>query len=81
MVAAVKPITNMNVQRPKHIGPQEAWALVESGANPFFLDTRNAKHWGQSKEKIPGAVRIWREELADRVDEVPADRPVITYCA
>ena len=63
------------------ISAEDAWRLVEEGARPVFIDTRNAKHWGQSDVKIPGAVRIWREELAERLDEVPRGRPVITYCA
>ena len=65
----------------RHISPEEAWQLVEGGTNPVFLDTRNAKHWGASDVKIPGALRIWREELAERIGEVPRGRPVVTYCA
>jgi rhodanese-related sulfurtransferase len=62
------------------IGAEEAWRLLQSGANPVFIDTRNAKHWGQSDVKILGALRIWREELEARIDEVPRGRPIITYC-
>jgi hypothetical protein len=62
------------------IGVEEAWRLVEQGADPVFIDTRNAKHWGQSDSMIPGALRIWREELEARIDEVPRGRTVITYC-
>jgi rhodanese-related sulfurtransferase len=62
------------------IGAEEARELVEQGANPVFIDTRNARHWGQSDVKIPGALRIWREELEARIDEVPRGRTVITYC-
>jgi rhodanese-related sulfurtransferase len=70
----------MGEGQPELIGVEDAWRLVEEGAEPFFLDTRNAKHWGQSDVMIRGAVRIWREELAARIAEVPRDRPVITYC-
>lgn len=62
------------------ISAEDAWRLVEEGKNPVFIDTRNAKHWGQSDVKIPGSLRIWREELAARINEVPRDRPIITYC-
>jgi rhodanese-related sulfurtransferase len=65
---------------PQLISAEDAWRLVQEGANPVFIDTRNQKHWGQSDVKIPGALRIRREELAARLDEVPRDRPVITYC-
>ncbi len=66
---------------PKLIGPEEAWALAESGRDPVFLDTRNPKHWGQSDFQIPGSLRIWRLELEARIEEVPRDRPVVIYCA
>lgn len=70
----------MDVENPQLISAEDAWRLVQEGANPVFIDTRNAKHWGQSDVKIPGALRIWREELAARLDEVPRGRPIITYC-
>ena len=69
------------LREPQRIGPAEAWRLVEEGRDPVFLDTRNAKHWGQSDLQIPGSLRIWREELEARITEVPRGRPVVTYCA
>jgi len=66
---------------PKLISPEEAWALIESGRDPVFLDTRNPKHWGQSEFQLPGSLRIWRLELEERIDEVPRGRPVVIYCA
>lgn len=70
----------MDEKQPEAMSAEDAWRLVQEGANPVFIDTRNAKHWGQSDVKIPGAQRIWREELAARINEVPRDRPIITYC-
>jgi rhodanese-related sulfurtransferase len=69
------------LEEPKRIGPEEAWAMVEAGRNPVFLDTRNLMHWGKSDWQIPGSLRIWRMELEERIDEVPRGRPVIAYCA
>ncbi|HWS86023.1 MAG TPA: rhodanese-like domain-containing protein [Pyrinomonadaceae bacterium] len=66
---------------PKLVSPSEAWALVESGRGPVFLDTRNPKHRGQSEYQIPGSLRIWRLELEERIEEVPRGRPVVIYCA
>ena len=66
---------------PKLISPEEAWALVEAGLDPVFLDTRNPKHWGQSEQQIPGSLRIWRVELEERIEEVPRGRPIVVYCA
>jgi rhodanese-related sulfurtransferase len=62
------------------ISAEEAWRLVEEGADPVFIDTRNARHWARSEVKIPGALRIWREELEARIEEVPRGRTIITYC-
>lgn len=65
---------------PELISVEDAWRLVEEGANPVLLDTRNSKHWGQSDVKITGALRIWREELEARILEVPRGRTIIPYC-
>ena len=70
-----------SLEEPRRIGPAEAWRLVEERREPVFLDTRNARHWGQSEHQIPGSLRIWREELEARIGEVPRGRPVVTYCA
>ena len=67
-------------EAPELISVEEAWRLVEEGHRPVFIDTRNSKHWGQSEVKIPGSLRIWREELEARIEEVPRGRTVITYC-
>ena len=66
---------------PARVGPAEAWALVERGRNPVFLDTRNPYHRAKSGWQIPGSLRVWRGELEARIDEVPRGRPVVIYCA
>lgn len=48
---------------------------------PFaFVDTRNPTAWGEADQKLPGAIRVPAEEVAQHVDEIPHDRAVITYC-
>ena len=66
---------------PARVGPAEAWALVERGRSPVFLDTRNPYHRAKSDWQIPNSLRIWRGELEARIDEVPRGRPVVVYCA
>jgi rhodanese-related sulfurtransferase len=66
---------------PRRINIEEARRMVEAGLAPVFIDTRNARHWAQSDEQIPGSLRIWREELEARIGEVPRNRPLVTYCA
>jgi len=71
----------VEAREPKKITVNDAWQLLQNGADPFFLDTRNVKHYGQSNEKIAGSVRIWRDELAARIGEIPVERTIIAYCS
>ena len=71
----------VEAREPKKITVNDAWQLLQNGADPFFLDTRNVKHYGQSNEKIAGSVRIWRDELAARIGEIPVERTIIGYCS
>ncbi len=43
-----------------------------------ILDIRGAAEW--EAVRIPGAVHIPLGYLVERLDEVPADRPVVVYC-
>lgn len=53
--------------------------LVARGANgDLLLDVRNTSEWEGGH--VPGAQLIPLPELYDRLDEVPADRPVIVMC-
>lgn len=69
------------LREPKRVGPAGAWALVEQGRDPVFLDTRNPYHRARSDWQIPGSLRVWRGELEGRIGQVPRGRPVVIYCA
>ncbi|MGI8782388.1 MAG: rhodanese-like domain-containing protein [Acidobacteriota bacterium] len=45
-----------------------------------FIDSRNAKAWGESDVKLPGALRVPADEVAAHLGEIPRDRTLITYC-
>ncbi|MBA2647476.1 MAG: hypothetical protein H0U81_11840 [Pyrinomonadaceae bacterium] len=45
-----------------------------------FVDTRNPQAWGEADTKLPGALRMTADEVAQHLDEIPRDRAVITYC-
>jgi hydroxyacylglutathione hydrolase len=70
-----------DLREPQRVGPAEAWALIERGRDPVFLDTRNPYHRAKSERQIPGSLRIWRGELEERIGEVPRGRPIVIYCA
>ena len=50
-----------------------------ASANPLLIDVREEKEYGDGH--IPGAINIPLRTLADNLDKVPADKPVIVYCA
>lgn len=60
------------------VTPQEALAYIEQTPDVFILDVRTPAEFAQ--KHIPDAVNIPVEELKGRIDEVPADRPVVVYC-
>ena len=53
---------------------------MDRGEEFTFVDTRNPKAWAEATTKLPGAIRVPADEVAERLDEVPHDRTVITYC-
>jgi rhodanese-related sulfurtransferase len=53
---------------------------MEKGEPFTFIDARNPKAWGEADEKLPSALRIPAEEVANHLAEIPRDRVIITYC-
>jgi pyruvate/2-oxoglutarate dehydrogenase complex dihydrolipoamide dehydrogenase (E3) component/rhodanese-related sulfurtransferase len=56
------------------VGHSTQWP--DSG--PFLLDVRSPGEFARGS--VPGAVNIPIEELRARIDELPRDRPILTYC-
>jgi rhodanese-related sulfurtransferase/DNA-binding transcriptional ArsR family regulator len=61
---------------PQEITPAQLRALAADGA--VLLDVRPAEEYVAGH--IPGAVSIPVTDLADRVDELPADAEIVVYC-
>jgi rhodanese-related sulfurtransferase len=53
---------------------------LDRGEPLVFLDTRNPTAWGEADSKLPGAIRMTADEVERRLEEIPRDRAVITYC-
>lgn len=53
-------------------------SLVDSG-NVVLVDVRETKEYGEGH--VPGAINIPIRTLADNLDKIPADKPVVIYCA
>jgi rhodanese-related sulfurtransferase len=62
------------------ITTDEVKERMDRGEEFAFLDTRNPTAWGDSDKKLPNAIRVPAEELAQHLSEIPKDRAVITYC-
>ncbi|NPV77123.1 MAG: rhodanese-like domain-containing protein [Anaerolineae bacterium] len=61
---------------PAEVSVAEAAQMREAGA--FVLDVRQPEEWNQFH--IPGATLIPLGELESRLDEIPADQPVLVVC-
>jgi rhodanese-related sulfurtransferase len=62
------------------ITTDEVRERLDRGEQFTFVDTRNPNAWGESDEKLPHAIRVPADELAQHLNEIPKDRAVITYC-
>lgn len=59
---------------------EEIGARLDRGEQFAFLDTRNPTAWGESDQKLPGAIRLPADEIDQHLNEIPHDRTIITYC-
>ena len=59
---------------------EEVKKRMDRGEKFTFIDARNPKAWGESKVKLPGALRIPADEVEKHVGDLPQDRTIITYC-
>ena len=59
--------------------PAEAAAAMASSAPPAVVDVRTPKEWENAR--IDGSLNIPLNHLAERIEEVPRDRPILVYCA
>jgi rhodanese-related sulfurtransferase len=62
------------------ITTDEVRERMDRGEQFTFVDTRNPTAWGEADKKLPNAVRVPAEEVAEHLNEIPKDRAVITYC-
>ncbi|HEX2279152.1 MAG TPA: rhodanese-like domain-containing protein [Candidatus Tectomicrobia bacterium] len=62
------------------VSAHEVKARMERGDPLVFIDARNAKAWDESPVKMPGAIRVPADEVDRHLQEIPHNRPIITYC-
>lgn len=80
--AAVTDATNSSTAVPpdgaRRISLVETRAALDSG-RAVLIDVRTAEQWGAGH--AAGAIHIPESEIVARMNEVPRDKMVITYCA
>jgi glyoxylase-like metal-dependent hydrolase (beta-lactamase superfamily II)/rhodanese-related sulfurtransferase len=52
---------------------------LSSSEPPLVVDVRTEREWGEGH--IEGAVNIPLSQLGERLDAIPADRPLVVHCA
>ncbi len=66
------------VRKIELIDPDELARRVEAPEPPLILDVRNAAEY--AGEHIPDSLHIPYGDLAERLDELPRDRPIAAIC-
>ncbi len=67
------------VDRIERITAGSVAELLDGADPPRLIDVRTPGEW--SDAHIDDAVNLPLSRLAERLDEVPSDRPLIVYCA
>jgi hydroxyacylglutathione hydrolase len=66
------------VRRIELIDPEELAARLDGAEPPLILDVRNAAEY--AGEHIPDSLHIPYGDLAERIDELPRERPIAAIC-
>lgn len=61
------------------VGKIDAFKEMLANASPVLIDVREASEYAEGH--IPGAINIPIRTLAQNLDKIPADQPVMVYCA
>lgn len=59
---------------------EEVQERLDRGDEILFVDTRSPKDWASSDVKLPLAVRMPADAVADHLGELPHEGPIVTYC-
>ncbi|PIQ38048.1 MAG: sulfurtransferase [Lysobacterales bacterium CG17_big_fil_post_rev_8_21_14_2_50_64_11] len=76
VIAALLVALVVNAGEP--VAPRQLASQLTIANPPLVLDVRSQAEFDAGH--VPGAVLIPHDQLAERLDEVPADRDVVVYC-
>jgi len=67
--------------RVARIRPEELRKLIDAGCEVTIVDLRRTMEVEADRVKVPGALWIASDELAERHEEIPRDKDVVLYCS
>jgi rhodanese-related sulfurtransferase len=70
----------LKIMEATRVTVEEITERMKKGEPFTFIDSRNPKAWNEAGEKLPGAIRVPADEVANHLAEIPRDRVIITYC-
>jgi rhodanese-related sulfurtransferase len=62
------------------ITPAELNRRIIAGEDFTLIDTRNPQAWAESNVKLPRAIRVPVDQLAETMPDLPKDTPIAAYC-
>lgn len=65
---------------PRAIGARELAAALDGDEPPLMVDVRERWEWDAGNLGPLGSVHIPLDQLRDRLDELPRERPLVTVC-
>lgn len=65
---------------PTRMTVNDAYGRYERGEPVIFVDSRNPQAWGESKVKLPQAVRIPADDIRSHVGGLKRGHTIVTYC-
>lgn len=58
----------------------ELYRLIEAGAAPLVVDVRSDTARTLEPRRVPGALTITLQEVAQKLQQLPRDREIVLYC-
>lgn len=63
------------------MSPAEIHARQSMGERILFVDARNPRAWAASDEKLPGAIRVEKDQVDDRAEDLARTGAlIVAYC-
>lgn len=67
--------------QPTKVTAEQVKRTLDADQPVAFLDVRSEDDWIHATRKLPGALRVPPDRVADYFNVIPHDRLVVTYCS